>query len=169
MAEGAIKLEIVTPEGLALHGDGRDRHRAERGRRVRRAARVTCPCSPRSRRASSATRRTVRKSKSPSGPASWRSSTTLRCSSRTTSPAKKTSIPCARDLDLKDADEALDRLEAEPGSPAYLENMRKELWAAARLTLYGDPPPPTVHTYSEVLSGTQESFEDQAVEAGEHE
>jgi F-type H+-transporting ATPase subunit epsilon len=84
--------------------------------------------------------------------------------------ARKEDIdPVRARLDLKDADEALDRLESEPGSPAYLENMRKELWAAARLTLYGDPPPPTVHTYSEVLSGTQESFEDEAVEAGEHE
>ncbi len=84
--------------------------------------------------------------------------------------ARKEDIdPVRARLDLKDADEALDRLEAEPGSPAYLENMRKELWAAARLTLYGDPPPPTVHTYSEVLSGTQESFQDEAVEAGEHE
>jgi F-type H+-transporting ATPase subunit epsilon len=77
--------------------------------------------------------------------------------------------PVRARLDLKDADEALDHLESEPGSAAYLENMRKELWAAARLTLYGDPPPPTVHTYSEVLSGPQESFEDEAVEAGEHE
>ncbi|HEX4335913.1 MAG TPA: ATP synthase F1 subunit epsilon [Polyangiaceae bacterium] len=78
--------------------------------------------------------------------------------------------PVRARLDLKDADEALDKLEAEPGSAAYLENMRKELWAAARLTLYGDPPPPTVHTYSEVLSGPQEtSEEDHAVEAGEHE
>jgi F-type H+-transporting ATPase subunit epsilon len=84
--------------------------------------------------------------------------------------ARKEEIdPVRARLDLKDADEALDRLESEPGSPAYLENMRKELWAAARLTLYGDPPPPTVHTYSEVLSGTQESFQDEAVEAGEHE
>jgi F-type H+-transporting ATPase subunit epsilon len=77
--------------------------------------------------------------------------------------------PVRARLDLKDADEALDRLESEPGSAEYLENMRKELWAAARLTLYGDPPPPTVHTYSEVLSGQQASFEEEAVEAGKHE
>jgi F-type H+-transporting ATPase subunit epsilon len=78
--------------------------------------------------------------------------------------------PVRARLDLKDADEALDKLESEPGSPDYLESMRKELWAAARLTLYGDPPPPTVHTYSEVLSGPQDSFEEEhAVEATEHE
>jgi len=52
-------------------------------------------------------------------------------------------------LDLKDADEALDRYTGEPGAPEYLELMRKELWAAAQLTLYGDPPPPTVHTFYE--------------------
>ena len=85
--------------------------------------------------------------------------------------ARKDEIdPVRARLDLKDADEALDKLDSEPGSPAYLEAMRKELWAAARLTLYGDPPPPTVHTYSEVLSGPQESsFEEHAVEAAEHE
>ncbi len=77
--------------------------------------------------------------------------------------------PVRARLDLKDADEALDRLESEPGSAQYLESMRKELWAAARLTLYGDPPPPTVHTYSEMLSGPQDSLTEEAVEAGEHE
>jgi F-type H+-transporting ATPase subunit epsilon len=63
--------------------------------------------------------------------------------------------PVRTRLDLKDADEALDRLQGEAGSPEYLEMVRKELWAAARLTLYGDPPPPTVHTYSEVMEGSR--------------
>src|SRR5215471_11137820 len=71
--------------------------------------------------------------------------------------ARKDEIdPVRARLDLKDADEALDRLESEPGSAKYLETMRKELWAAARLTLYGDPPPPTVHTYAEALAGPHE-------------
>jgi F-type H+-transporting ATPase subunit epsilon len=61
--------------------------------------------------------------------------------------------PVKARLDLKDADDALDHYSGEPGSSEYLELMRKELWAAARLTLYGDPPPPIVRTHSEVLSG----------------
>jgi F-type H+-transporting ATPase subunit epsilon len=68
--------------------------------------------------------------------------------------------PVRARLDLKDADQALDRFAAEPGSSEYLEHMRKELWAAARLSLYGDPPPPTVHTFHETLAGPHEKFED---------
>jgi F-type H+-transporting ATPase subunit epsilon len=72
--------------------------------------------------------------------------------------------PVRARLELKDADEALDRLESQPGSAEYLEAMRKELWAAAQLTLYGDPPPPTVHTYSEVLSGPEGAYEEPTTE-----
>lgn len=66
--------------------------------------------------------------------------------------------PVQARLDLKDADEGLDRYQGEPGSSEYLELMRKGLWAAARLTLYGDPPPPTVHTMPATLSGTVDSY-----------
>jgi F-type H+-transporting ATPase subunit epsilon len=78
--------------------------------------------------------------------------------------------PVRARLDLKDADEALDRYAGEPGGSDYLELVRKELWAAARLTLYGDPPPPTVHTYDVALSGKVESFSDEepVPEAEEH-
>src|SRR3982751_2157410 len=45
--------------------------------------------------------------------------------------ARKDDIdPVRARLDLKDADEALDRFTGEPGSTEYLELMRKELWAA---------------------------------------
>jgi F-type H+-transporting ATPase subunit epsilon len=71
--------------------------------------------------------------------------------------------PVRARLELKDADQALDRYAGEPGSAAYLEQLRKELWAAAQLTLYGDPPPPTVHTFQESLDGPHESFEEPAV------
>jgi F-type H+-transporting ATPase subunit epsilon len=75
--------------------------------------------------------------------------------------ARKDEIdPVQARLDLKDADEALDRYAGEPGSSEYLEQMRKELWAAARLTLYGDPPPPTVHTFQESLAGHHETFQE---------
>lgn len=66
--------------------------------------------------------------------------------------------PVQSRLDLKDADEGLDRFQGEPGSSEYLELMRKELWAATCLTLYGDPPPPTLNTYAAALSGTVESY-----------
>lgn len=66
--------------------------------------------------------------------------------------------PVRARLDFKDADEGLDRFQGEPGSSEYLELMRKELWAAAQLTLYGDPPPATVNTFSAALSGDVESY-----------
>lgn len=71
--------------------------------------------------------------------------------------------PVRARLDLKDADQALDTYAGEPGSSAHVELVRKELWAAARLTLYGDPPPPTVHTFSESLAGDHETFAAPAV------
>lgn len=43
-------------------------------------------------------------------------------------------------LDLKEADEALDSYGGELGSGEHLELVAKELWAAALLELYGDPP-----------------------------
>lgn len=52
-------------------------------------------------------------------------------------------------LELKEADEALGAYHGEPGAPEHVELVAKELWAAARLELYGDPPPPTVHTVYE--------------------
>jgi len=61
-------------------------------------------------------------------------------------------------LELKEADEALADFKGEPGSAEYIDLVAKELWAAARLALYGDPPPPTVHTVYE-MPGTA-SFTD---------
>jgi F-type H+-transporting ATPase subunit epsilon len=43
-------------------------------------------------------------------------------------------------LDLKEADEALDRYDGDLSAPEYVELVAKELWAAAQLELYGDPP-----------------------------
>jgi len=52
-------------------------------------------------------------------------------------------------LDLKEADEALDKFTGELGSNEHLDLVARELWAASLLELYGDPPPPTVRGYSE--------------------
>jgi F-type H+-transporting ATPase subunit epsilon len=52
-------------------------------------------------------------------------------------------------LDLKQADEALDSFEGDLGGPGHAELVSKELWAAALLELYGDPPPPTLRGFSE--------------------
>ncbi len=52
-------------------------------------------------------------------------------------------------LNLKEADEALDHFNGELGSNDHAELVAKELWAAALLELYGDPPPPTMRAYDE--------------------
>jgi F-type H+-transporting ATPase subunit epsilon len=52
-------------------------------------------------------------------------------------------------LDLKQADEALDHFEGDLGGTEHAELVSKELWAAALLELYGDPPPPTLRGFSE--------------------
>jgi F-type H+-transporting ATPase subunit epsilon len=52
-------------------------------------------------------------------------------------------------LDLKEADEALDSFSGDLGGSEHLELVAKELWAAALLELYGDPPPPTIRGYDE--------------------
>ena len=62
---------------------------------------------------------------------------------------KKDVDPVRVRLDLKNADEALDRYAGEPGATEHVDLVAKELWAAAQLELYGDPPPPTVRTVYE--------------------
>ena len=52
-------------------------------------------------------------------------------------------------LDLKEADQALDHFTGELGSAEHLELIARELWAAALLELYGDPPPPTLRGFDE--------------------
>jgi F-type H+-transporting ATPase subunit epsilon len=52
-------------------------------------------------------------------------------------------------LELKEADEALDKFGGELGSGEHLDLVARELWAAALLELYGDPPPPTLRGYYE--------------------
>lgn len=51
-------------------------------------------------------------------------------------------------LELKEVDEKLDHYSGEPGSNEHIELVADELWAATQLELYGDPPPPTVRTFT---------------------
>jgi F-type H+-transporting ATPase subunit epsilon len=62
-------------------------------------------------------------------------------------------------LELKEADEALDKYAGEPGTAEHAELIAKELWAAAQLELYGDPPPPTVRTFQEFQLAPHTSYD----------
>jgi F-type H+-transporting ATPase subunit epsilon len=66
--------------------------------------------------------------------------------------------PVRARLDLKEADEALDRFDGDPTSPEYAELVARENWAAAELELYGDAPPPTVRTFADMQMAPHESF-----------
>jgi F-type H+-transporting ATPase subunit epsilon len=52
-------------------------------------------------------------------------------------------------LELKQADEALEAFTGDLTSGEYKDLVADELWAAVRLELYGDPPPPTIRTVYE--------------------
>jgi F-type H+-transporting ATPase subunit epsilon len=58
---------------------------------------------------------------------------------------------------LKEVDEELERLGGEAPGPGYAELVAKELWLAAQLDLYGDPPPPRLRTQNE-LAFVNESY-----------
>jgi F-type H+-transporting ATPase subunit epsilon len=60
--------------------------------------------------------------------------------------------PVRARLELKESDEALAAFEGHPQAPEYGELVERELWAAAQLELYGDPPPPTVRQEYHVVS-----------------
>jgi F-type H+-transporting ATPase subunit epsilon len=61
-------------------------------------------------------------------------------------------------LDLKEADEALDKFDGDLQGAEYGELVARELWAATELELYGDPPPPRMKTMSELSFGLRESY-----------
>jgi F-type H+-transporting ATPase subunit epsilon len=63
-------------------------------------------------------------------------------------------------LDLKEADEALDRFDGDPASPEYATWVGRELWAAVQLELHGDPPPPVVRTIVEFEARPVEDYTD---------
>jgi F-type H+-transporting ATPase subunit epsilon len=78
---------------------------------------------------------------------------------------KKADIdPVVVRLDLKEADEALDKFEGDLQGPEYGALVARELWAATELELYGDPPPPRMKTMSELSFGLHENYEGLAKE-----
>ncbi|HYQ00223.1 MAG TPA: ATP synthase F1 subunit epsilon [Polyangiaceae bacterium] len=61
-------------------------------------------------------------------------------------------------LDLKAADEALDKFEGDLQGFEYTELLAKELWAATELEVYGDPPPPRMKILNELSFGHRENY-----------
>lgn len=51
--------------------------------------------------------------------------------------------------ELKEADEELETFDGELGGAEHGALIRRARWAATRLELGGDPPPPTIHTFAE--------------------
>jgi F-type H+-transporting ATPase subunit epsilon len=80
---------------------------------------------------------------------------------------KKADIdPVVVRLDLKEADEALDKFDGDLQGPEYGVLVARELWAATELELYGDPPPPRIKTMSELSFGLHENYEGLAADKG---
>ena len=72
--------------------------------------------------------------------------------------AKDAVDPVRVRLELKEVDEALDKYQGDPTSTEYADLVQRELWAAAQLELYGDPPPPRVRTLGELGSNVAEDY-----------
>lgn len=76
--------------------------------------------------------------------------------------------------DLKQAQDALDKLSSDAPEDEFAALVSKSRWAAARLELYGDPPPPTIVLAQEmrllarqeysVASALEDESEDEAKE-----
>jgi F-type H+-transporting ATPase subunit epsilon len=66
--------------------------------------------------------------------------------------------PVRARLELKEADEALDRFAGEPTSPEYAALVLRETWAATELELYGDPPPAMIRPFQELEGASGESY-----------
>lgn len=64
--------------------------------------------------------------------------------------------------ELKEVDEALENFQGDQSSSEYAELVARELWLAAELDLYGDPPPPRLRTQNDVPLGRFESYDQPA-------
>jgi len=72
---------------------------------------------------------------------------------------QKTDVdPVRARLELKEADEALERHQANPEGDEYGAALLQELWAAVQLELYGDPPPARNRTATELQIATRQDF-----------
>jgi F-type H+-transporting ATPase subunit epsilon len=60
--------------------------------------------------------------------------------------------------ELLEADEELESFSGELGGTEHGLLIRRSRWAATRLELYGDPPPPTVYTYAEFQTTTHPDY-----------
>jgi len=60
--------------------------------------------------------------------------------------------------ELKDADDELSAFDGELGGTEHGLLIRRSRWAASRLELYGDPPPPTVLTFAEFQMVTHPDY-----------
>lgn len=60
--------------------------------------------------------------------------------------------------ELKEVDDAIDHFQGSLTGPEYGALVARELWAAAQLELYGDPPPPRVRTTSELMFDAPENY-----------
>lgn len=82
--------------------------------------------------------------------------------------ARKADIdPVVVRVELKEADDQLDHFAGDPHSPEYQALVAEELWAAARLELYGDPPPPTVRAGLEFQRAPEDVGVSQSAEVSE--
>jgi F-type H+-transporting ATPase subunit epsilon len=70
-------------------------------------------------------------------------------------------------LELKEADEQLEKLQADPEAAEYAQALARELWAAVQLELYGDPPPPTVRTVTELQVSPKGDYVSEGLYASE--
>lgn len=76
---------------------------------------------------------------------------------------KKSIDPVVVRLELKTVDEELERYTGDRSGVGYARLVADELWAAALLELYGDPPPPTQRGFDETSSReTEQGLEAQA-------
>jgi F-type H+-transporting ATPase subunit epsilon len=70
--------------------------------------------------------------------------------------------------ELREADQALAEYSGEPGSPEHGILVRRERWAATRLELGGEAPPPTVNTVYEFETFAHAKFDQEPEPATEH-
>jgi F-type H+-transporting ATPase subunit epsilon len=68
--------------------------------------------------------------------------------------------PVRARLELSESTEALEAFGGETASAEHGELVSRQLWAAAQLELYGDPPPPTFRVFAELEARPRESYSD---------